>query len=161
MKRFWSGAVLRFALVVALLAGFAQSPASAQECGIATAHALATRAGCEILESGGNAFDAAVAVAAALAVVEPFASGIGGGGFFLLHRGADAFDVFVDARETAPSKATREFFVDDNGRPRQKASLEGPTAAGIPGMPAALDWVARHYGRLPLARALQPAVRLA
>jgi len=161
MKRFWSGAVLRFAFVVALSAGFAQGPASAQECGIASAHALATRAGCDILKSGGNAFDAAVAVAAALAVVEPFASGIGGGGFFLLHRGADAFEVFVDARETAPAKATREFFLDDNGQPRQKASLEGPTAAGIPGMPAALDWVAGHYGRLPLARALQAAIRLA
>ncbi|MGH8731527.1 MAG: gamma-glutamyltransferase, partial [Burkholderiales bacterium] len=161
MKRFCSGAVLRFAFVVALLAGLVQGPASAQECGIASAHALATRAGCDILKSGGNAFDAAVTVAAALAVVEPFASGIGGGGFFLLHRGADAFEVFVDARETAPAKATREFFLDENGRPRQKASLEGPTAAGIPGMPAALDWVAGHYGRLPLARALQPAIRLA
>jgi gamma-glutamyltranspeptidase / glutathione hydrolase len=69
--------------------------------------------------------------------------------------------VFVDARETAPAKATREFFLDDNGQPRQKASLEGPTAAGIPGMPAALDWVAGHYGKLALARALQPAIGLA
>ncbi|HKQ24492.1 MAG TPA: gamma-glutamyltransferase [Burkholderiales bacterium] len=154
-------AVLRFALVVVLLAGFAQGPATAQECGIASAHGLATKAGCDILKSGGNAFDAAVAVAAALAVVEPFASGIGGGGFFLLHRGSDAFEVFVDARETAPRKATREFFLDENGQPRQKASLEGPTAAGIPGTPAALDWVAGNYGRLPLARALQPAIRLA
>ncbi len=161
MKRFWSGAVLGFALVVVLWAGFTQAPASAQECGIASAHALATRAGCDMLKSGGNAFDAAVAVAAALAVVEPYASGIGGGGFFLLHRGADAFEVFVDARETAPAKATREFFLDENGQPRQKASLEGPTAAGIPGIPAALDWVAGQYGRLPLARALQPAIRLA
>ncbi len=161
MKRFWSVALRQFAFVVALLAGLVQGPASAQECGIASAHALATRAGCDILKSGGNAFDAAVAVAAALAVVEPFSSGIGGGGFFLLHRGADAFEVFVDAREAAPAKATREFFLDENGRPRQNASLESPTAAGIPGMPAALDWVAGHYGRLPLARALQPAIRLA
>ncbi len=161
MKRFCSGAKLRLAFVVALLAGFAHGAAPAQECGIASAHALATRAGCEILRSGGNAFDAAVAVAAALAVVEPYASGIGGGGFFLLHRGTDAFEVFVDARETAPAKATREFFFDDSGQPRQKASLEGPTAAGIPGMPAALDWVAGHYGKLTLARALQPAIGLA
>ena len=161
MKRFCSGAVLRFAFVVALLAGFGQGPASAQECGIASAHTLATRAGCDILKSGGNAFDAAVAVAAALAVVEPYASGIGGGGFFLLHRGADAFEVFVDARETAPAKATREFFLDDSRQPRQKASLEGPTAAGIPGTPAALAWVSGHYGKLALARALQPAIGLA
>lgn len=161
MKRFQPGAAVRFALVILLWAGFAPAPARAQECGIASAHMLATRAGCEILKSGGNAFDAAVGVAAALAVVEPFASGLGGGGFFLLHRGADAFEVFVDARETAPARATREFFLDDNGQPKQKASLEGATAAGIPGTPAALDWVSVHYGRLPLARALQPAIRLA
>ncbi len=136
-------------------------PATAQECGIASAHALATKAGCEILGAGGNAFDAAVAVAAALAVVEPFASGIGGGGFLLLHRASDHYEVFVDARETAPSGATREFFVDENGKAKQKASLEGPTAAGIPGEPAALDWVARRYGKLPLARSLAPAIRLA
>jgi len=161
MKRFQANAAMRFALVVLLWVGLAPAPAPAQECGIASAHVLATRAGCEILKSGGNAFDAAVGVAAALAVVEPFASGLGGGGFFLLHRGADAFEVFVDARETAPARATREFFIDDNGQPKQKASLEGATAAGIPGAPAALDWVAVHYGRLPLARALQPAIRLA
>ena len=152
---------LRFLLALALIAASALQPAAAQECGIASAHPLATKAGCEILGSGGNAFDAAVAVAAALAVVEPFASGIGGGGFFLLHRASDQFEVFVDARETAPSRATREFFVDENGKAKQKASLEGPTAAGIPGEPAALDWVAGRYGKLPLARSLAPAIRLA
>jgi gamma-glutamyltranspeptidase/glutathione hydrolase len=152
---------IRFLLVLALIAACALRPAAAQDCGIASAHALATKAGCEILGAGGNAFDAAVAVAAALAVVEPFASGIGGGGFFLLHRASDNFEVFVDARETAPSRATREFFVDENGQAKQKASLEGPTAAGIPGEPAGLDWVAGHYGKLPLARSLAPAIRLA
>jgi len=152
---------VRIFLVLALVAASAPRPVSAQECGIASAHALATKAGCEILNSGGNAFDAAVAVAAALAVVEPFSSGIGGGGFLLLHRASDDLDVFVDARETAPSGATRAFFVDDNGKAKHKASLEGPTAAGIPGEPAALDWVARRYGKLPLARLLAPAIRLA
>ena len=152
---------IRFLLVLALVAASVLRPAAAQECGIASAHPLATKAGCEILKSGGNAFDAAVAVAATLAVVEPFASGIGGGGFFLLHRASDHFEVFVDARETAPSRATREFFVDENGQAKQKAALEGPTAAGIPGEPAALDWVAGRYGRLPLARSLAPAIRLA
>jgi gamma-glutamyltranspeptidase/glutathione hydrolase len=152
---------IRFVLVVALIATGALRPAAAQECGIASAHALATQAGCEILHSGGNAFDAAVAVAATLAVVEPFSSGIGGGGFLLLHRASDNFEVFVDARETAPSRATREFFIDENGQAKQKASLEGPTAAGIPGEPAALDWVAGRYGKLPLARLLAPAIRLA
>jgi gamma-glutamyltranspeptidase / glutathione hydrolase len=152
---------IQFLLVLALIAACVLRPAAAEECGIASAHALATKAGCEILRSGGNAFDAAVAVAAALAVVEPFASGIGGGGFFLLHRASDNFEVFVDARETAPTRATREFFVDEDGQAKQKASLEGPTAAGIPGEPAALDWVAGRYGKLPLARALAPAIQLA
>ena len=151
----------RFLLAFALISTSVLRPATAEECGIASAHALATKAGCEILKSGGNAFDAAVAVAAALAVVEPFASGIGGGGFFLLHRAADHFEVFVDARETAPSRATREFFVDENGQAKQKASLQGPTAAGIPGEPAALDWVSGRYGKLPLARSLAPAIQLA
>ena len=146
---------------VLLAACAARTAAAVEQCGIASAHTLATEAGCEILKSGGNAFDAAVAVAAALAVVEPFASGLGGGGFFLLHRASDHFEVFIDARETAPSRATREFFVDENGKAKQKASLEGPTAAGIPGEPAALDWVAGRYGKLPLARLLAPAIRLA
>ncbi|HEX4985111.1 MAG TPA: gamma-glutamyltransferase [Burkholderiales bacterium] len=149
--------------VVSLLlaAGAVCQAVAAEQCGIASAHAAATRAGCEILEAGGNAFDAAVAVAAALAVVEPFASGIGGGGFLLLHRAADERDVFIDARETAPSHATRGFFVDAGGKVKPRLSLDGATAAGIPGEPAALDWVAGRYGKLPLSRSLAPAIALA
>ena len=136
-------------------------PALAGDCAIASAHPLATHAGCEMLQQGGNAFDAAVAVTAALAVVEPYASGLGGGGFYLLHRAADEFEVFVDARETAPRRATREYFLDENGKPRHRASLDGPSAAGIPGSPAAIDWIATRYGTLPLDRLLAPAIRLA
>ena len=153
--------LLRYLLAAGLYIATALHAFATEQCGIASAHELATKAGCEILRSGGNAFDAAVAVAAALAVVEPFASGIGGGGFFLLHRASDNLDVFVDARETAPSRATRDFFVDKDGQARQKAALEGPTAAGIPGEPAALDWIATHYGKLTLARSLAPSIRLA
>jgi gamma-glutamyltranspeptidase/glutathione hydrolase len=133
----------------------------AADCGIASAHPLATEAGCGILARGGNAFDAAVAVASALAVVEPFASGIGGGGFLLLHRASDGFETFVDARETAPARASPAFFLDEEGMPKGRLSLDGATAAGIPGTPAALDWVAAKYGRLPLATSLAPAIRLA
>jgi gamma-glutamyltranspeptidase / glutathione hydrolase len=147
--------------VLALFIAFAGRPALALECGIASAHPLATRAGCEILNSGGNAFDAAVAVAAALAAVEPFASGLGGGGFFLLHRAADGKDIFVDARETAPSRANAAFFIDEQGDAKPKVSLDGATAAGIPGEPAALDWLAKHYGKLSLAKSLVPAIELA
>jgi gamma-glutamyltranspeptidase / glutathione hydrolase len=150
--------------VVALLAAivFVQATASAAEdCAIATAHPLATRAGCDILAKGGNAFDAAIAVTAALAVVEPFASGIGGGGFYLLHRAADGVQTFVDARETAPAGATAAFYLDEQGQPKDRLSLDGPAAAGIPGIPAAIDWIAQRYALLPLQDTIAPAIALA
>ena len=128
---------------------------------IASAHPAATEAGFEVLSQGGNAFDAAVAVSAALSVAEPHSSGIGGGGFFLLHQAADQSSVFVDARETAPGAATRDMYLDENGEPIRRASLSGPLAAGIPGLPAALEHIANNYGRLPLAQSLAPAIRLA
>ena len=128
---------------------------------IASAHPLATAAGFEMLNQGGNAFDAAVAVAATLAVVEPYGSGLGGGGFFLLRRVADGREVMVDARERAPLAARADLFLDARGEPILKASLEGGKAAAIPGLPAGLDLVARRYGRLPLAASLAPAIRYA
>lgn len=128
---------------------------------IASAHPAATAAGREILDAGGNAFDAAIAVAAALAVVEPYASGIGGGGFFLLHRARDTRDVVIDARERAPGAARANMYLDQSGRPIPRASLDGPLAAAIPGLPAGLVHLAKNYGVLPLARSLAPAVRLA
>ena len=128
---------------------------------IASAHPLATQAGMEILANGGNAFDAAVAVSAALAVVEPYSSGLGGGGFWLLHRARDGFEVMVDGREKAPLAAGRDLYLDVDGEVVPGLSVDGALAAGIPGEPAALDHIARHYGRLPLAHSLQPAIRLA
>lgn len=132
-----------------------------REAAVAAAHPAATAAGREILEAGGNAFDAAVAVAAALAVVEPYSSGIGGGGFFLLHRARERKEVMLDARERAPGAAQRDMYLDAQGRPVPRASLDGPLAAGIPGLPAALAHLADHYGTLPLERTLAPAIRLA
>jgi len=128
---------------------------------IASAHPLATRAGYDVVGQGGNAFDAAVAVAAALGVVEPYSSGLGGGGFFLLHRAADGRDVMIDGRETAPASARPERYFDAQGAPLPGATTQGGTAVGIPGVPAALVHVARRYGRLPLAVSLAPAVKLA
>lgn len=136
-------------------------PAWAGDAGIATAHPLATAAAKEMLDKGGNAFDAAIAAAAALAVVEPYGSGLGGGGFWLLHRAEDDFETMLDARETAPAAATRDMYLDDKGEPIPDASLEGPLAAGIPGVPAALDYLASHYGKLPLSESLAPAIKLA
>jgi gamma-glutamyltranspeptidase/glutathione hydrolase len=135
--------------------------AAPDACAIASAHPLATDAGCEIIAQGGNAFDAAVAVTAALAVVEPYASGLGGGGFYLLHRAADGFEVFIDARETAPAQAAATKYLDADGEPIAKLSRQGPTAAGIPGIPAAIERLSREYGTLPLSRTLAPAIRLA
>lgn len=128
---------------------------------IASAHPLATQAGMDVLSRGGNAFDAAVAVSAALAVVEPYSSGLGGGGFWLLHRERDAFDVMVDGREKAPLAASRNMYLDDNGDVIPGLSVDGALAAGIPGVPAALAHISRHYGRLPLPVSLAPAIRLA
>ncbi|MCA1805286.1 MAG: gamma-glutamyltransferase [Xanthomonadaceae bacterium] len=128
---------------------------------IASAHPLATAAGLEILAAGGNAFDAAVAVSAALAVVEPYSSGLGGGGFWLLHRAADGFEVMLDGRERAPLAAHRDLYLDAQGEVVSDWSMNGPLSAAIPGEPAALDHLARHYGKLPLARSLAPAIRLA
>ena len=128
---------------------------------IASAHALATEAGFEALRQGGNAFDAAVATSAALSVVEPISSGIGGGGFFLLHDARTGRDVFVDARETAPESATPDAYLDANGALDADRAENGPWSAGIPGLPAALVHVASKYGRLPLRTTLAPAIRLA
>jgi gamma-glutamyltranspeptidase/glutathione hydrolase len=128
---------------------------------VASAHPLATAAGMQILADGGNAFDAAVAVAAALAVVEPYGSGLGGGGFFLMHRAFDSRDTFLDARETAPDAATGDMYLDRNERPVAELSLTGPLAAGIPGTPAALEHITQLWGSMPLEKTLAPAIRLA
>lgn len=114
-----------------------------------------------MLERGGNAFDAAVATAAALAVVEPASSGLGGGGFWLLHRARDGQEVMVDARERAPLAARADMYLDASGAVVSRASLDGARAAAIPGTPAAFAHVAARYGRLPLAASLAPAIRLA
>ncbi|CAN5345636.1 gamma-glutamyltransferase [soil metagenome] len=140
------------------VAAVASDPTTPDRAAIASAHPLATQAGLRILEQGGNAFDAAVAVSAALAVVEPYSSGIGGGGFWLLHVAASDRDVVVDGREVAPRAATRDMYLDERGEPVPRLSLDGPLAAGIPGHPAALVHIAERYGRLPLADSLAPAM---
>lgn len=137
------------------LAQAAPPPAAA----VASAHPLATAAGHEILAAGGNAFDAAVAVSASLAVVEPYSSGLGGGGFWLLHRARDGHQVMVDGRERAPLAAHRDMYLDAQGEVIPGRSMDGALAAAIPGAPAALVHIAERYGRLPLSRSLAPAIR--
>ena len=128
---------------------------------IASANFLATNAGHEVLAQGGNAFDAAIAVAATLSVVEPESSGIGGGFMAVLHRAKDGHDIFIDARETAPAAVDRKAYLNANGSPNRDAALKGPLSAGIPGEPAGLVLIARKYGRLPLRQSLAPAIRIA
>lgn len=122
---------------------------------------MATEAGHEILEQGGNAFDAAVAVSATLSVVEPESSGLGGGGFWMLHRASDGFEIMVDGRERAPAAAHKDMYLDENGEVNRDLAVNGPLAGGIPGEVAGLVHIAEKYGRLPLAQSLQPAIRIA
>lgn len=153
----------RFAFFAACLlaCGTLQAAPGHDGAAIASAHPLATAAGYRILREGGNAFDAAIAVAAALAVVEPYSSGLGGGGFWLLHRAADNHQVMIDARETAPAAVSLAMYVDAGGKPIAGATRDGGKAAAIPGVPAGLAHLALNYGNLPLARTLAPAIALA
>src|SRR3990167_3879360 len=145
-------------LLLALGVQAAERPGRAA---IATAHPAATVAGQETLALGGNAFDAAVAISAALAVVEPYGSGLGGGGFFLLREPAATPTYrFIDARERAPLAAHADLYKVD-GEVQKQLSLNGPLAAAIPGLPAALVELAERFGRLPLRDSLAPAIRLA
>jgi gamma-glutamyltranspeptidase / glutathione hydrolase len=125
---------------------------------VASAQPLATEAGLSILKQGGNAFDAAIAVTAALAVVEPYSSGIGGGGFWLLHRASDGRQIMIDGREKAPALAHRRMYQDENGEVNRGVSITGALAAGIPGVPAGIVHLAQRYGSLPLKQSLAPAI---
>jgi gamma-glutamyltranspeptidase/glutathione hydrolase len=154
-----SAALIALACAVAAHAqAFRDKP---HHAAIASAHTLATQAGFEVLDAGGNAFDAAVAVAATLSVVEPQSSGIGGGGLFLLHRASDGKEVMLDARETAPAAVDPQDYLQGNGEPDRDHALNGPLSAAIPGEPAGLVWLAKHYGKLPLSKSLAPAIRIA
>jgi gamma-glutamyltranspeptidase / glutathione hydrolase len=164
MRRLTCGARCA-SLLLACLGLFNPALASnppAHSAAVASAHPSATVAGLETLAAGGNAFDAAVAVSAALAVVEPYGSGLGGGGFFLLRQntGNSPTYRFLDARERAPLAATAQMY-QRNGQAVPELSLNGALAAAIPGLPAALVALAEHYGRLPLRDSLTPAIRLA
>jgi gamma-glutamyltranspeptidase/glutathione hydrolase len=156
------GVALCALLLISVSSAFADgTPARPGQAAIASPHPLATEAGLEVLRAGGNAFDAAVAVSAALGVVEPYGSGLGGGGFWLLHRAEDGLEVMIDGRETAPGDAHRDMFLDEVGQPVPRLSQDTVLGAGIPGLPAGLVHLSAQYGRLPLGAALAPALRYA
>ncbi len=127
---------------------------------VATDEELASRAGVEILQKGGNAVDAAVATAFALAVVEPAAGNIGGGGFMLV-RMADGRTSFLDYREVAPGKATRDMYIKPNGKLDTEASVIGYRSVAVPGTVAGLELALETYGTMKLAAVMAPAIRLA
>ena len=121
---------------------------------------LAAEAGVAILKQGGNAIDAAVAVGYAEAVTNPCCGNIGGGGFMVAHL-ADGRNIFIDFRETAPSAATANMFLDAEGKPIRDASLHGWKAAAVPGTVAGLDAALAKYGTLPRETVMAPALLLA
>lgn len=127
---------------------------------VATDEELASKAGAEILEKGGNAVDAAVGTAFALAVVEPAAGNLGGGGFMLV-RLADGRASFFDYREVAPGKATRDMYIKPGGQLDEEASVLGSRAIAVPGTVAGLALALETYGTMKLAVVLAPAIRLA
>lgn len=158
----FAAALQRLALgaCLALLACAAQAQGPGHAA-IASPHSEATSAAQRILQQGGNAFDAAVAISATLAVVEPYGSGLGGGGFFLLREsGVTPRYTFLDARERAPASARADMYLKD-GKVQPGLSVNGPLAAAIPGLPQALADLASTHGKLPLKDSLAPAIRLA
>ncbi|HLB86283.1 MAG TPA: gamma-glutamyltransferase [Terriglobales bacterium] len=153
-------------LVVAALAspapffGAPVHPAHAPHAMVASVHELASRAGVEIMQAGGNAVDAAVATGFALAVVHPQAGNLGGGGFMLI-RMADGKTHFVDYREKAPAAATANMYLDVRGNVIADASIVGYKAIAVPGSVAGLVYALKKYGKLPLERTMAPAIKLA
>ncbi|WP_410016696.1 gamma-glutamyltransferase [Sodalis sp. C49] len=137
-----------------------QHPVSARHGMVSTVDETATGVGLDILRAGGNAVDAAVAVGYALAVTHPQAGNLGGGGFMLV-RTRQGETVAIDFREMAPAGATRDMFIGPDGNADSKRSLTGPLASGTPGTVAGMSLALDRFGTLPLARVMQPAIKLA
>jgi gamma-glutamyltranspeptidase/glutathione hydrolase len=127
---------------------------------VAADHALASACGAEVLERGGNAVDAAVAAALCAGVVQPAGSGLGGGGFALVHL-PDGPTVSLDFREVAPAAAARDMFVGEDGQVIDGLSRAGGLAVAVPGEPRGLAHLHATWGELPLRTVVRPAIRLA
>jgi gamma-glutamyltranspeptidase/glutathione hydrolase len=137
----------------------ARQPVHAQHAMVVTVETHATDAGVAVLQSGGNAIDAAVAVGFALAVTHPSAGNIGGGGFMLV-RFADGRSTFIDFRERAPAAATHDMYLDRRGKPTDD-SVTGYRAAGIPGTVRGLAYAHEKFGKRPWKELVEPAIQLA
>ena len=139
--RMWFAPARTLIIIFALVVPGTTLAGGPPKAAIASAHPLASAAGMEVLAAGGNAFDAAIAVSAALAVVEPYGSGLGGGGFFLLRDERTGREIVVDARETAPGQSVPDMFQDRKGEVVRDWATNGPLAAGIPGIPGNCPWL--------------------
>ena len=148
-------------LVCAGHASASQSPVAYENGAVATAAPIATQVGIDILKMRGNAFDAAVAVGFALAVVHPQAGNIGGGGFAVIREGRSGVIRALDFRETAPLAAHRDMYLDDTGAVVSDLSLKGAMACGTPGTVAGLHELWTDHATLPWKDLIQPAVDLA
>ncbi len=136
-----------------------QKKVTVQNGAVVSAHPLASKAGVQILQQGGNAIDAAIATQLALAVVYPGAGNIGGGGFMVAHL-TNGKNISIDYREKAPGKATRDMYLDANGNPLMELSQDGHLAAGVPGTVAGL-FASHKYAKLPFEKLIQPAIDFA
>ena len=144
----------------ATYAAASNDPVHAQHGIVVGVHELASRAGVEVMQAGGNAVDAAVATGFALAVVHPPAGNIGGGGFMLI-RMADGKAHFIDYREKAPAAATADMYLDKQGNVIEGASEYGYKAIGVPGSVAGMVYAEQKYGKLGLKKVMAAAIRLA
>src|ERR1700685_2894227 len=137
----------------------ARQPVRARHAMVVAQEPLAAAVGRKVLQNGGNAIDAAVAVGFALAVTHPFAGNLGGGGFMLV-RFADGRSTFIDFRERAPGKASRDMYLDAQGNPTRD-SIEGWRSSGVPGTVRGFELAQKKYGRTKWDALLAPAIELA
>jgi len=136
-------------------------PIHARNGMVASEQKLASQIGADILKRGGNAVDAAVATAFALAVVLPNAGNLGGGGFMMFHDSETGKDIALDFRETAPAKASRNMYLDGKGNVVEGRSLYTPLAVGVPGTVAGMEYALKNWGTMSLAQVIAPSIRLA
>jgi len=161
MKRFFFQARIIFALVVGISVPWAAGVGLAQRSGLVVSDSpLATKAGMEILERGGNAVDAAIATAFALSVVDQASSGLGGGGFMVIYEAKERRAHALDFRETAPAAARKDLYLKD-GKPVPSLSVTGGLAVAVPGEVAGLLTAFKRFGSMPLPALMAPAVRYA
>lgn len=161
--KWWYLKKIRYSVLFVFVASqsYAQTTANSYKNGmVVSAHPIASQVGVAILKEGGNAVDAAIAVQFALAVVYPNAGNIGGGGF-MVYRSADNQIAALDFRETAPGRATKDMYLDTEGNPIERLSLDGQLSVGVPGTVDGMLKAYEKYAKLPWAKLLQPAINLA